>query len=400
MNVKSKKPVQEKLRRHTISTSNKISKPPVHKTPKRKSNTSNSKKSNLLGLNSRVPQRQPRSSPNTSKKIKNLKSSSHSPPVNKKNVKQYTKSPGKRSLKSREKQSESDDSDCDSIPDRYEKCRKFLEDEFANIIGLTEVKAMFFALLKTMFLNMKRQKMGVDPSKFHSYLHMAFVGNPGVGKTMIARLVGKLYKKLKVLSKGHVVEVQRTDLVAEYIGQTGPKTYAKIVEAKGGILFVDEAYRLKPPNSDKDFGSEAIDEIMRHMDDPDLIIIFAGYPREMKRFMESNPGMQRRTPYVIEFKDYTIQELAEIMQCIVRLRQYTLNVDTKRLMELIATYSSSEQRSKENGGLAKNIIDNACKKLDLRLPLNASGKELLTLTEEDIIASMKDFQKKQKIFKF
>lgn len=140
-------------------------------------------------------------------------------------------------------------------------------------------------------------------------LHMIFVGNPGCGKTSIARLLARLLYDLGAVRKPSFVEVQRTDLVGTHIGTTGPKTRAKIEEARGGVLFVDEAYRLTS-TSDKDFGTEALEEIMRDMTSGDPVVIAAGYPTDMRRFLEANEGLSRRFGLTFDFPDFSVGELA------------------------------------------------------------------------------------------
>src|SRR5699024_7021068 len=144
-------------------------------------------------------------------------------------------------------------------------------------------------------------------------LHMVFNGNPGTGKTTIARLISKILKSIGVLKRGHMIEVTRDDLVGQYVGQTGPKTLEKIKEAYGGVLFIDEAYSLYS-GSDNDFGYEAISTLIKEMEDnrDKLVVIMAGYPHEMEKMLSMNSGIRSRMSYTVDFPNYSSEELLEI----------------------------------------------------------------------------------------
>jgi SpoVK/Ycf46/Vps4 family AAA+-type ATPase len=171
-------------------------------------------------------------------------------------------------------------------------------------IGLGSITAIFN------FLPFEKKKESKETEPIN--LNAVFKGNPGTGKTTVARKLGKIYKQLGLLSKGHVHEVDRADIVAEFIGQTAPKTKAAIKKALGGILFIDEAYALARKDDDaKDFGKEAIEILIKEMTThEDLAVIVAGYPEEMEHFLESNPGLKSRFNQIYDFKDYLPQELA------------------------------------------------------------------------------------------
>ena len=193
------------------------------------------------------------------------------------------------------------------------------------MVGLAPVKQEVKGLIARMQLEQKRRDQGLEVSALSQ--HMVFTGPPGVGKTEIARLIGEIYKGLKVLRKGHVVETDRTGLVAGYIGQTAIKTLDKCREALDGILFIDEAYALAVPSGGgPDFGKEAIDTLLKFMEDnrDRLIVIVAGYPNEMRRFVESNPGLSSRFSKIVDFPSYGAAELSEIFKRMAARQQFNL----------------------------------------------------------------------------
>ena len=157
--------------------------------------------------------------------------------------------------------------------------------------------------------------------------HLVFSGNPGTGKTTVARIVGKVYSALGILSKGHLVEVDRSGLVAGYVGQTAIKTQEVVSKALGGVLFIDEAYTLAPENADKDFGQESIDTILKAMEDhrDNFVVIVAGYATLMPRFIDSNPGLKSRFNKYLYFEDYNGEQLFEIFRGRVDRSDYRLD---------------------------------------------------------------------------
>lgn len=190
-----------------------------------------------------------------------------------------------------------------------------LEDILAklnNLIGLENVKSDVNSLINLIQIRKIREERGIEQPDMS--LHLVFSGNPGTGKTTVARLLGEIYSKIGILSKGHLVETDRSGLVAGYVGQTAIKTQDKIKEAMGGILFIDEAYSLSASKGENDFGEEAIDTILKAMEDnrDDFIVIVAGYPQLMDDFLHSNPGLESRFNKHLYFDDYNPQELFEI----------------------------------------------------------------------------------------
>ena len=193
------------------------------------------------------------------------------------------------------------------------------------MVGLAPVKQEVKGLVARMQVEQKRRDQGLDVSALSQ--HMVFTGPPGVGKTEVARLVGEIFRGLKVLRKGHVVETDRAGLVAGYVGQTATKTLDKCREALDGILFIDEAYSLAAPSGEgADLGKEAIDTLLKFMEDnrDRIIVIVAGYRNEMRRFIDSNPGLGSRFSKTVDFPSYNSAELCEIFRRMAARQQFAL----------------------------------------------------------------------------
>ncbi|KAL8489748.1 hypothetical protein ACS0TY_025585 [Phlomoides rotata] len=279
------------------------------------------------------------------------------------------------------------------------------DQELSKIVGLHDLKQQLQKWAKGILLDEKRRAMGINlgPRKPP---HMAFLGNPGTGKTTVARILGKLLHSVGVLSSDNVIEVQKTDLLGEYLGQTGPKTRKKIEEAMGGILFVDEAYQLAPKQSaggHVDYGAEALEEIMSVLEDGGLLVVFAGYTEPMKRVFSSNEGFCRRVSHSFHFEDYSCKDLAEMLMIKMRKqdeksRLYgfklhpscTLNA----IMSVIERCSTEKLRNKQNGGLVDNMLNNARENLDSRLSFESKGDELLTIMLSDLEAGLQSLSKR------
>ena len=199
--------------------------------------------------------------------------------------------------------------------------------ELDELIGLAPVKEQVRRLVAELKAEKIRTEAGMPVSDRSR--HMVFLGNPGTAKTTVARLLARIYAQLEVLSNGHLVEVTRGDLVGEYIGQTAPRTTAKFNQATGGVLFIDEAYSLIPPDSGRDFGHEAVATLLKLMEDhrDEVVVIVAGYPREMQRFLESNTGLASRFPKTLTFADYDADELVAIFQLIAEQAGFTVAPD-------------------------------------------------------------------------
>ena len=215
------------------------------------------------------------------------------------------------SEKSEEKSEESTEENSDENVEEEESLEDILA-KLNSLVGLENVKSDVNSLINLIQIRKIREERGIKQPDMS--LHLVFSGNPGTGKTTVARLLGEIYSKLGILSRGHLVETDRSGLVAGYVGQTAIKTQDKIKEALGGILFIDEAYALSASKGENDFGEEAIDTILKAMEDnrDDFIVIVAGYPKLMDEFLHSNPGLESRFNKHLFFDDYTPQELFDI----------------------------------------------------------------------------------------
>jgi stage V sporulation protein K len=265
---------------------------------------------------------------------------------------------------------------------------KEIEEELGALVGMEEMKKMIKEIYAWIYVNKKREEMGLKARK--QALHMMFKGNPGTGKTTVARLIGKLFQKMSVLTKGHLIEAERADLVGEYIGHTAQKTRDLIKKAQGGILFIDEAYSLGR-GGEKDFGKEAIDTLVKHMEDKqhEFILILAGYSREMDHFLTLNPGLHSRFPLVIDFPDYDIHQLMEISARMLIEREYSFSHEAeKKLKEhLIWVKAVLSPNSFSNGRYVRNIIEKSIRAQAMRLlMLNSYDRhELMTLRSNDLV---------------
>jgi Holliday junction resolvasome RuvABC ATP-dependent DNA helicase subunit len=252
-----------------------------------------------------------------------------------------------------------------------------------GLIGLSAVKQDVRQLANYVKVLQIRQAKGFKVSDM-SY-HMVFYGKPGTGKTTVARLIGEIYKALGVISRGHLVEADRAKLVAAYVGQTAIKTTEVVNTALGGVLFIDEAYTLAPADSrGNDYGQEAIDTLLKLMEDHrnDLVVIVAGYPDEMGRFIASNPGLQSRFNKYLSFEDYTPEELVEIFNHFCKQNDYCL---TEPATETIKTFFRSAYDARDrmfgNARLARNVFEKAIESQSTRILNTDMTSDVLTTIE-------------------
>ena len=232
-----------------------------------------------------------------------------------------------------------------------------LEAELNQIVGNEEIKEFILTLQSEVKIRKMRKEQGLPTDE--QALHMILKGNPGTGKTTIARIMGKMLKELGVIKSGHVVEVTREDLVASYVGQTAPKTKEKIQEALGGILFIDEVYSLNR-GGENDFGYEAIDTLVKQMEEhyENLIVIIAGYEEETNAFLATNSGLKSRFPYQFILKDYSPIEMAEIAIKVANKLGYIVPKESYKPL-LIALTSVEDSRHNGNGRFARTVIEKA-----------------------------------------
>ena len=275
-------------------------------------------------------------------------------------------------------------------PGEAEPEKPTLEDAMAELhalVGLEVVKKDVDSLVNLVKVRAMRRERGLKCPDMS--FHLVFSGNPGTGKTTVARIIGKIYSALGLLSKGHLVEVDRSGLVAGYVGQTAIKTQEVIQKALGGVLFIDEAYSLAPEKADKDFGQEAIDTILKAMEDhrDDFVVIVAGYASLMPRFIDSNPGLKSRFNKYLEFADYDGDQLYEIFMGRVQRNDYKLNEEADgAVREYLRQLYEDRDDNFGNGRDVRNLFEKIVAKQANRIAVMEAptDDDILTITPCDL----------------
>ncbi|MFD2695140.1 AAA family ATPase [Sporolactobacillus shoreicorticis] len=242
-----------------------------------------------------------------------------------------------------------------------------LETKLNRLVGMDQIKHMVRELYAWLYIYRKREEANLKVQK--QSFHMLFKGNPGTGKTTVARLLSDLFRDMGILPKGHLIEAERADLVGEYIGQTAQKTRELVKRSLGGVLFIDEAYSLSR-GGEKDFGKEAIDTLVKQMEDhkDEFILILAGYSDEMEEFLRMNPGLPSRFPMIMSFPDYSGSELLDIAKQMIRDREYIMTAEAqKKLFRHLHQKIVENEPHFSNGRYVRNHVEKMIRQQAVRL---------------------------------
>lgn len=264
--------------------------------------------------------------------------------------------------------------------------------ELNALVGLESVKEKVNNLIAYQKVQKLRRENNLHSSK--NTLHLAFTGNPGTGKTTVARIVGRIYKEIGLLSNGHFVEVSRTDLIAGYQGQTALKVKSVIEKAKGGVLFIDEAYSITENENSDSYGKECLTELTKALEDyrDDLVVIVAGYTEPMNQFFESNPGLKSRFNTFIEFEDYSAEELYYILLSICKANDYKIAEPAEQIIREYLTMIVTEKSDNfANGRMVRNLYDDLVMNHARRVVQleNPQFEDLSTVIAEDFSVNNK-----------
>ena len=259
-------------------------------------------------------------------------------------------------------------------------------EELDKLIGLNTIKKLIKEYVSFLKVQELRTKYGLKNKSV--VMHMIFKGNPGTGKTTVARIIGKIFSNIGFLDNGEIIEAERADLVGEYIGHTAKKTKEMIEKALGGVLFVDEAYALAR-GGERDFGKEAIDTMVKSLEDhrDNIIVILAGYKSEMEYFLKQNPGLKSRFSIHLDFPDYSIEELVEISELMYEEREYILTQNSKHyIYNILSKIRSNEGDNKGNARTVRNLVEKSIRHQAQRIInlKNITKKDLMTIKIEDL----------------
>ena len=287
--------------------------------------------------------------------------------------------------------------DDDTVVNAQELVRDARVDEVLDrldneLVALRDVKSRIREIAALLVVDRLRRSVGLESEP--PTLHMCFTGNPGAGKTTVAMRMGEILYRLGYIRKGHLVSVTRDDLVGQYVGHTAPKTTEVLKRAMGGVLFIDEAYHIYRVDNERDYGQEAVEMLLQVMENQrqDLVVIMAGYKKEMDRFFSDVPGLSSRIAHHIDFPDYSVGELMEIAAMMVERQHYRLGPDASKAFEDYLAMRMTQPRF-ANGRSVRNALDRVRMRQAMRLyEAAAKGrrltrKDLVTLEAEDILKS-------------